>query len=84
MEETSNSIMIVDKENTLEEKIIGKQEKIETFKKVQKLDEKTRNVVYLRILGDLSYKEIAEIMGKSESWTRVTFFRGKEKLKEEK
>ena len=71
-------------ESTFEEKIIEKQEKIEMFKKIQKLDELTRNVVYLRILGDLSYKEIAEIMGKSESWARVTFFRGKEKLKEEK
>ena len=80
----SKKHFFVFEENTLEEKIIGKQEKIEMFKKVQKLDEKTRNVVYLRILGDLSYKEIAEIMGKSESWTRVTFFRGKEKLKEEK
>ena len=75
---------IVLEERSFEDKIIEKQEQIEMFKKIQKLDELTRNVVYLRILGDLSYREIAEIMGKSESWARVTFFRGKEKLKEEK
>ena len=54
------------------------------FKKVQKLDEQTRNVIYLRILGNLDYKEIAEIMNKTPTWARVVFFRGKQKLKEEK
>ena len=68
----------------LEEKVIEKQEKIEIFKTIQKLDEQTRNVMYLRILGNLDYKEIAEIMGKTSTWARVVFFRGKEKLKEEK
>ena len=68
----------------IEDKLFEKQEKIKLFKKIQKLDEETRNVIYLRILGNLSYKEIAEIMGKTTSWARVTFFRGKEKLKEVK
>lgn len=68
----------------LEEEILEKQEKIEMFKKVQKLDEQTRNVIYLRILGNLDYKEIAEIMNKTPTWARVVFFRGKQKIKEEK
>ena len=67
-----------------ENKLFKKQEKIKLFKKIQKLDEETRNVIYLRILGNLSYKEVAEIMGKTTTWARVTFFRGKEKLKEVK
>lgn len=68
----------------IEDKLFEKQEKIKLFKKIQKLDEETRNVIYLRILGNLSYKEVAEIMGKTTTWARVTFFRGKEKLKEVK
>ncbi len=68
----------------LEEEIIEKQEKIEIFKKIQKLDEQTRNVMYLRLLGNLDYKEIAEIMNKTPTWARVVFFRGKQKIKEEK
>ena len=40
--------------------------------------------MYLRISGDLSFKEIGEIMGKSENWARVNFYRGKEKLLERK
>ena len=68
----------------IEDKLFEKQEKIKLFKKIQKLNEETRDVIYLRILGNLSYKEIAEIMGKTTTWARVTFFRGKEKLKEVK
>ncbi len=67
----------------LEDAILEKQEKIEVFKKIQKLDEQTRDVMYLRILGNLDYKEIAEVMDKTPTWARVVFFRGKQKLKEE-
>ena len=28
------------------------------------------------------FKEIGEILGKTENWARVTFYRGKSKLKE--
>ena len=68
--------------NTTEESVILTEEKIELYKRIQKLDEKTRNVIYLRITGELSFKEIADILGKTENWARVTFYRGKNQLKE--
>ncbi|WP_366526239.1 sigma factor-like helix-turn-helix DNA-binding protein, partial [uncultured Oscillibacter sp.] len=34
-----------------------------------------RRVVALRAMEGLAYKEIGEIMGKSENWARVTYFR---------
>lgn len=69
------------KENT-ENLIILVNEKINLFKKMQNLDEKTKEVIYLRLTGDLSFKEIGDILNKSENWARVTFYRGKQKLKE--
>lgn len=36
--------------------------------------------MYLRLTGDLTFKEIGKILSKSENWARVTFFRGKQKL----
>ena len=57
-------------------------DKSELYKKIEKLDAKTRKVIYLRIKGDLSFKEIGEIMKKNENWARVIFYRGKQKLKE--
>lgn len=69
--------------NSIEDMICKKEEKLEILKKIQKLDEETRNVMYLRILGNLEYNEISEIMNKTPNWARVVFFRGKQKIKEE-
>ena len=65
-----------------EEQIISNDEKISLYRKMQKLDEKTREVIYLRITGELSFKEIGVILNKTENWARVTFYRGKNQLKE--
>ena len=67
---------------TPESQVILNDEKISLYKKMQKLDEKTREVIYLRITGELSFKEIATILDKTENWARITFYRGKNKLKE--
>lgn len=70
-------------EDSIEENFCDKESKIQLFKKLQELDEDTRNVMYLRIFGNFEYSEIAEIMNKTSNWARVVFFRGKQKLKEE-
>lgn len=66
----------------LENDYIEKEEKINTYEKINKLDEITKRVLYLRINSELSFKEIGEILGKTENWARVTFYRGKQKIKE--
>lgn len=68
--------------DTTEEQVISREEKILLYQKMQKLDKETREVIYLRITGELSFKEIAIILNKTENWARVTFYRGKNKLKE--
>ena len=79
--DTDETFDIEDPQN-LEEQFIAGEEKVLLYKKMQDLDEKTREVMYLRITGELSFKEIGEILGKTENWARVTFYRGKSKLKE--
>ena len=74
-----NNIYAID---TLEESVIANDEKMILYKKMQLLDEKTREVMYLRITGELSFKEIGIILNKTENWARVTFYRGKNQLKE--
>lgn len=44
---------------------------------MENLNEPYRTVLIKKLLCDLSYSEIAAIFGKSESWARVTFYRGK-------
>ena len=79
---SENEFFNIEEKNTIEEKIVSEEEKIEIYRKMQKLDEKTREVMYLRISGELSFKEIGIILNKTENWARVTFYRGKNKLKE--
>ena len=68
-------------DENLENDYILKEDKINLYKKIQTLDEQTREVIYLRITGELSFKEIGDILNKTETWARVTFYRGKQKLK---
>lgn len=68
--------------DSIEEAYIKKEEKMELYRQLQTLEPVERDVVYLRIFAELSYKEIGDILHKSENWTRVTYFRCKEKLKQ--
>jgi RNA polymerase sigma-70 factor (ECF subfamily) len=45
-------------------------------------EEPYREVFELRIFGELSFREIGMIFGKTENWARVTFHRARAKLKE--
>lgn len=67
----------------VEDVLIEKEEKLQLFKEIQCLDEKTKDVMYLRLMGNLSFIEIAEVIGKTPNWARVTYYRGKQKIKEE-
>ena len=68
--------------STPEDETISKEEKLLLYQKLQKLSQETREVIYLRITGELSFKEIGIILNKTENWARVTFYRGKNQLKE--
>lgn len=56
---------------------------IDLFKLLHTFDEKTKELMYLRLTGFLSFKEIGEIIGESEVWARVTFYRTKQKIVKE-
>lgn len=57
--------------------------KIEVIKQLHRLTDPIREVMYLRLFGDLSFREIGDILSKTENWARVTYYRGKEKLLKE-
>ena len=63
--------------------VISEDSQIEIIKMIRLLPDDAREVMYMRILGDLSFKQIGEIMQKTENWARLTYFRGREKLKKE-
>ena len=50
---------------------------MDVLEQIKKLPLPMREVVMLRASQQLSYREIGEMMGKSENWARVTFYRAK-------
>lgn len=67
----------------LEKEYISNEQKVEIYKKIQELDSPMKDVLMLRLSGELSFREIGEILGKTENWARVTFYRGKQILGKE-
>ena len=57
--------------------------RVDLMRSVHALPEPYLEVLYLRLFGDLPFREIGDIFGKPENWARVTFYRGKEKLRKE-
>lgn len=69
-------------ENSFEVDLEYKNNLVNLYKAIHKLDENTREVFYLRINSELSFKEIGDILNRTEEWARIVFYRGKIKLKE--
>jgi len=70
-----NSIILLEQVRTIDKQRLHRH--------LHALKEPYREVFMLRVFGDLSFKEIADICGKSESWAKVTFYRAKSKLVED-
>ena len=66
-----------------EKALVDSAERVELLKMLHALAEPYREVMYLRIFGNLSFREIGAIHEKTENWARVTYYRGKEKLRKE-
>lgn len=70
-------------ERSGEEILLRNEARVDLMKRLHSCPEPAREVLYLRIFGNLSFREIGEIMGRTENWARVAFYRGKEKLRKE-
>lgn len=62
--------------------IADKENSKQILKYLKELSAKQRDIVILRVFQDLSYKEIAEILGKSESACKMDFSRALKTLKD--
>lgn len=67
----------------LEQNYIQNENKLAIYKKIQELPSPMKDVFLFRLTGDLSFREIGNIFGKTENWARVTYYRGKQILGKE-
>lgn len=66
-----------------ESSVLEQENKMELYQAIHHLTEQEREVVLYRITGELSFREIGAILGKSENWSRTVFYRAKQKIKKE-
>ena len=67
----------------IEETIQDKAMAIEIHKLLHNLEEPYKEVFILRVFAELNFKEIATVIGKTETWARVTYHRARKKLQEQ-
>lgn len=64
------------------QKVEDRETALSLHKILHNLPEPYREVFSLRVFGELQFKEIAAIFGKSESWAKMTYYRAKAKIVE--
>ena len=64
-----------------EDETLAQEGRLDLLRSIHGLPADAREVVYLRAFGGLSFREIGDVLGKTETWARVTFYRSKEKLR---
>lgn len=67
-------------DNNTFEAIANREQVLQIHRYLHALREPYREVFMLRVFGALSFKEIADVCGRSESWAKVTYYRAKSKL----
>ena len=65
-----------------EAEVMAADERVRLHRLLHALEEPYKEVFSLRSFGDLSFKEIGSIFGKTENWARVTYHRARKKLME--
>ena len=70
-------------DNSFEERLLNRETYFAIHKILHTLEEPYKEVFSLRAFGELPFRQIGELFGKTESWARVTYHRAKMKIKEE-
>lgn len=69
-------------ETNIEKTIVDQDASKRVHKILHNLSEPYKEVFMLRMFGELSYKEIGEIFGKTDNWACVTFYRARKQIRE--
>ena len=66
--------VVIAEESTMEEKYIDK-DMADAIRRLSKELDETKQQLFTMRLNGMSFKDIADVLGKTENWARVTFFR---------
>ena len=70
-------------ENDIEKSVISSEVSMKTHEILHNLSEPYKEVFSLRVFGELSFRQIGSLFGKTDNWACVTFQRARNKIREE-
>ena len=81
--DTNADTTLIPDDGSIEDRFCDQETALAIHKVLHTLEEPYKEVFSLRTFGELSFKQIAELFGRTESWARVTYHRARLKIKEE-
>lgn len=66
-----------------EASFLERAESEQVLQAIHRMPEPGRELLHLRLLGGFSFRQIGQIMGQTETWARVTYYRAKTNLVKE-
>lgn len=66
----------------IEKMLVDKETTLQIHQVLHNLEEPYKEVFHMRVFGELSFRNIGQIFGKSENWARVTYHRARLKIQE--
>ena len=79
---STDTLLIPDDEN-VEDRFYDQEAAFAIHKVLHTLEEPYKEIFSLRTFGELSFKQIAELFDRTETWARVTYHRARLRIKEE-
>lgn len=68
--------------NPVEQSVLEHMDTLRIHQILHRMEEPYKEVFQLRIFGELSFRNIGQIFGKTENWARVTYHRARLKIQE--
>ena len=67
---------------SIEEQIADHSSAMQIMRVLHTIEEPYKEVFSLRVFGQLDFKDLGSLFGKTDSWARVTYYRAKEKIRQ--
>lgn len=75
-----DTVELSDNKNAIEEQILNRSDAMRIHRLLHDLAEPYKEVFMLRVFGELSFKQIADIFQKTDNWACVTYHRARNKI----
>ncbi len=78
--ENMDDVEFPDNQDSLEEQLLKQSDAMQIHRRLHHLAEPYKEVFMLRVFGELSFKQIADIFQKTDNWACVTYHRARNKI----